>query len=87
MTIETKTSIELKDIQAVEVECRQCHAKQIRNIDAFKNFPVVCGNCETQLIIPGSRNYEQMMLFVRHIGELAQDEGERFTLRLQIKAL
>ncbi len=86
MTVETRHLIELKDIEAVEIECRQCHAKQIRNIGALKTFPVMCGNCEIQLAIPGSRNYEQLMHFLKNIGEFAQDDGERFTLKLQIKA-
>lgn len=87
MTIEKRYLIEIKDVKSVEFECRQCHAKVVRNIEGFKSLPVMCGNCDTQLVIPGSRDYVRLAELIKLIGDLAQDDGERFTLKLEVSGI
>ena len=87
MTIETRHLIELKDVQAIEFECRKCHAKIVRKLEGFKHPPVMCGNCETQLMIPGSREFGRLTEFLQTMDHLVKDEGEPFTLRLEIKGI
>ncbi len=87
MTIETRHLIELKDVNAVEFECRKCHTKVVKGILGFKNPPVSCGDCGTQLMIPGSREFERLTNFLRAVSEFAEEEGEPFALRLEIAGL
>jgi hypothetical protein len=85
MNLENRLLIELKDVEAVEFECRKCHGKIIRRIEGFKLPPITCGNCETQLLIPGSRECQELAAFLQRIAEIAKDEGEPFSLKLQIR--
>jgi hypothetical protein len=85
MTLENRLLIELKDVEAVEFECRKCRSKIIRRIEGFNLPPVICGNCNTQLLIPGSRECGELTAFLQRIAEIAKDEGEPFSLKLQIE--
>src|SRR5258708_36709203 len=71
MTIETTTSIQPKDITAVEFECRKCGAKTIRKLNADFQPPGICGNCSELWFTDGSeRHHELREFFARFIFQL-----------------
>jgi DNA replicative helicase MCM subunit Mcm2 (Cdc46/Mcm family) len=45
MTVETRTTMQLSDIKAIEFECTHCHAKRIFQIRNFDTPPLNCGSC------------------------------------------
>ena len=74
MTIETTTSIQLKDITAVEFECRKCGAKTIRKLNADFQPPGICGNCSELWFTDGSeRHHELREFFARFIFQLERE--------------
>lgn len=87
MTIETRSTIELADIIAIEFECRDCRAKVVRKIDGFKNVPGFCGNCEKQWLIDGSQAHDNLYRFLVRLQELSKASGEPFLLRFEVKGL
>jgi hypothetical protein len=46
MTTEVRTTIEPKDIMAVEIECAQCGFRTVRTITSWLGDSMRCGNCE-----------------------------------------
>lgn len=85
MTIETKTTIELQDVNAIEFECKECGSKITLSFDKFKQPPTRCSVCErgNQWLIPGDRNFADLMTLGRVIQWFhGQEKPQRFTLRL-----
>jgi hypothetical protein len=53
MTKETRTLIDLKDIQGIEIECKKCKAKAMLPIDENLNLGHGCFQCNTVWFTPG----------------------------------
>jgi hypothetical protein len=64
MTVETRRTIELTDIDAIEYECRKCGATTVRLLDESHRIPVACGNCATVWTIETSQEHMDLMRFV-----------------------
>ena len=45
MTIETRTTIQLSDIRAIEFECRSCHCRIVRPMGGTQPIMPVCPEC------------------------------------------
>jgi hypothetical protein len=86
MTIETRTTIQLKDIKGIEFECEECHGKIVFAIDNFKNPPVVCSCCRDgkQWLIPESQDFLDLKQLGHIIQWFSSKAPERFTMRLEI---
>ncbi len=65
MTIETRGTIELKDIAAVEYECSKCHAKTIRPLkQETSNVPGICANCQQIWFTDGRQETAEFRQFL-----------------------
>ena len=86
MTIETRTTLELKDIRAIEFECNACHTKTLYSVAKYTQPPTHCPHCTEgrQWIIPGSEEWEGLA----NLGKvIRRSKSELFTLRLEIEAV
>ena len=83
MTTETRTTIELQDITAVEFECKQCGTKTTRKLDNALVIPVTCDNCRDQWVIGNSDEFHQLTAFFQQFKHYAGDKF-KYRLRLQI---
>jgi predicted RNA-binding Zn-ribbon protein involved in translation (DUF1610 family) len=69
MTVETRTTIEPSDINAVEFECRGCGAKTIRKLDRKLQMPARCGNCGDEWFNPNRQEVHEVGIFLEQIAE------------------
>ncbi len=90
MTIETRATVELKDLAAVEYQCN-CGAKSVRPIggglrERGNTVPVKCEACGELWTVDGSvaRHIAQLLNLV---AVLADQKGARFTLRFEVAGL
>ena len=65
MTFEIRTSIEPRDITAVEFECKVCGTRTIRKINEKFSTPMMCGNCSAVWFIAGGPEADQVAQFLR----------------------
>jgi len=86
MTIETRSTIDLDDITAIEYECAKCRCKTIRALDDNHRIPAMCGNCSAVWMTDGSREHKELSTFVADLREFRrssvnQHVGIRFEVR------
>src|ERR1700733_2218206 len=87
MTVETHTTIDLNDVQAIEFECGNCHAKIAIPVANLKHPQITCMYCQDgkQWIIPGSRDYADLITFFRAFQWLAgEGRPKEFAMRLRV---
>lgn len=82
MTVETTTTIELKDITAVEFVCKDCRAKTIRKLNDKLVIPTACNNCGKPWFIADGDEHKGILLLARKLQQYGQ--GEFNYLRLQV---
>ena len=58
MTIETRTTMELKDIKAIEFECATCHTKLVYPIGKFTHPLMTCNVCQPPKTLVPERGKE-----------------------------
>jgi len=92
MTFETRATIQICDILAIEYECPKCRAKSVRPIVDPSNregrsnaIPRACGNCNALWIPENSQVEQDLRELLNSIGEF-RSEGERlpFAMRFEI---
>ena len=87
MTVETKTTIELSDIKAIEFECKNCGRIVAWPIKAAKEPPFQC-DCNTpQWMSVGGDTYRSLMTLIDAIKRHGNAQGEPFILRLVVAGL
>lgn len=87
MTIETKATIELKDITHVEFHCKKCGSSISRKIGTLFTLPSACGNCDSpQWHLFDSPETQHMMTFFRSLARYSADSFP-YDLRLRIAGL
>ena len=85
MTVETRTTLEPKDINAIEFECRSCHAKVIRNLDDKLTVPINCSNCGTAWFLEGRPESGELGFFLKRLQYYSNGEFP-YTLRFHVAA-
>lgn len=86
MTTETRTTIELKDILAVELTCNKCHSKIVRPLTLDNAIVARCSRgCQVQWFIDGSVEHQSLISLVRLLHDCAQIKNEHYSLRFEIK--
>jgi hypothetical protein len=70
MTTETRTTIQLRDITEVEIECGVCHTRiawQLRSDEHF--IPSRCNkhNCDNVFFVENSPEHRDLMALLSHI--------------------
>jgi hypothetical protein len=87
MTVETKMTLELNDVTAIEFECNACHARTTLSITNFRNPPMHCSLCQNpqQWFIGGDRDYSDIVALGRVIQWFSGAERPKgFVMRLHI---
>lgn len=87
MTIETITSIELKDIAAVEFECGTCHTKIIYPIEKFLHPAAACNVCQPQkqFVIHGSSEFADYIKLGELIRRFSKTDPNLFRMRFELR--
>lgn len=88
MTIETKTTIQLSDIKAVEFECKNCHRVVSWPLDTARNPPFSC-ECagSPQWMSVGGDTYRDLTHLIALIQRYGKSNGEQFVLRFTVNGL
>jgi hypothetical protein len=83
MTIETRTTVELKDIKAIEFECADCHTKVSYPIDKFAHPVSICYTCHPSKLLIAERSTEHkgIVELVRLINQLSELEPKILVMR------
>jgi hypothetical protein len=88
MTTETRTTIELKDIIAVEMLCTKCGSRIVRPITLDNAVVTRCSRgCQVQWFIEGSREHESLVNLLRLIHDCAQIKNDGYKLQFEVKGL
>jgi len=83
VTRETRSTIEPKDITAIEFECKECGTKTLRKLDKKLQIPSACGNCSASWFIDGRPEHNELAVFcakLEHYGK----SGFPYVLRFQV---
>jgi hypothetical protein len=80
MTIETKGTIELQDIIAVEFRCK-CGSLLTRKLSELFRVPISCGDCDAQWYLPQSQEAQNLEMFFRN---LARYRASKFPCDLRL---
>jgi hypothetical protein len=86
MTIETKGTIELKDITAVEFRCKQCGHASIRKINDDLKIPALCGNCDRQYHLGYGPDGQELRNFLYQLAKYASRDAP-YSLRFHVEGL
>lgn len=85
MTSETRITISLGDIKAVEVECVKCHTRTVRLVESWSNPSMGCGECGESWIMPHSQDYENLKRFLELLGIYAKLSEEKMPYRMRLE--
>ena len=87
MTTEVRTTIEPKDIVALEIECSKCHQRIVRRLDKWLQNFTSCANCGT-IWFPNKAALDALNELVAHIHGFSNGVLDQvpFTIRLELKA-
>lgn len=90
MTSETRTTIEPEDIAAMEIECMDCHAKQVRPVGPERGRLGNCPNCNEAWMTPGSSDEKSVHALIQALNSLRSlmESGKtRYRIRLELTGL
>jgi len=88
MTVETRSSIQLSDVVAFEMECEKCHARTIRQLDRIFEVPTRCGNCSAGWMMTGSAELNMLREFLEQLFQFRKGaSNQNFILRLEVSGL
>lgn len=86
MTVETKTTIELSDVEAVEFECKNCHSVSKWPISIAKSPPLQC-HCgsPSQWMTLGGDMHTNITHLIELMRQLGKAQNEPFAMRFTLK--
>jgi DNA-directed RNA polymerase subunit RPC12/RpoP len=85
MTAETRTTITLGDIAAVEYECVGCQAKMIRIIEKGHMIPLACGNCGREWFAKDSNEHRDLSRLTEILKDFPKSSvNKQVFIRLEI---
>ena len=89
MTSEKRTTIELSDIKAIELECQKCHSKIVRPLAVWYGPVTQCTNCNEQWMLPHAQDLKNLTNLVNALAvfRLQTSEKQPYILRLEIEGL
>jgi hypothetical protein len=96
MTIETRATIQLGDVLAVEYRCRTCQAKAVRPLAHFDEngegrphrVPIACGNCGAAWMMDLSSSDKGLETMFNLVAFFADPNHKMpFDLRLEVCGL
>lgn len=90
MTVETRSTIGLDDIVALEYECSRCKCTSVRLLDNKHTIPATCGNCHNGWFADGSqehRDLELLLNVLRNFPKASINQHVKIKLELRSTAL
>jgi hypothetical protein len=88
MTIETRTTVQLSDIKAIEFECAKCHAKSIFQIGKFDNPPLNCGACGGEpWFVANTPDRSDIAKLAQIITRFSGQPSSGFAMRLEVRGV
>jgi hypothetical protein len=87
MTVETKTTIQLSDIKAVEFECKNCHRVVSWPIQVVMKLPTECTCSTPQWMTIGGDMHQRLTSLIEQIRTLAKASGEPFVIRFAVEGV
>ena len=87
MTIETRGLIEIKDIVAIELECKKCGARLVLGIKDLENVPTACAHCGKSWFNHSSPEHGRLHHLVQKLRDFAAAASDPYILRLEVKGL
>jgi hypothetical protein len=89
MTSEKRTTIQLRDIKAIEMECLKCHAKIVRPIASWYGDVTQCANCNEQWMMPQAQDFKNLRNLVNALATCTIQAADKqpYALRLEIEGL
>lgn len=88
MTIETRSTIGIGDVTAIEYECAHCHSQMIRLLDDKHNIPMRCGNCPALWFAEDSNEHNDLKLLVSVLREFPKSSvNAQVAIKLEIRDL
>ncbi len=90
MVIETKLTLCLNDIEALEFECKKCHALMIAPITELLKVPERCISCTQVFMDPAAKQYDMIYQIVQELRKATVEFAENneksgLILRLVLK--
>jgi hypothetical protein len=89
MTIETKTTIEMRDIKTVEFECGTCHTKVVYDIEKFTVPMMICYTCHPSktLVAERSSDDQDIRCLIHMIQKFSKLDPSTFRMRFSVENL
>jgi hypothetical protein len=89
MTSEKRTTIELKDIKTIELECQKCHSKIVRPIEAWFGSVAQCSNCNEPWMLPQAQDLSNLNNLVNAllVCKSQMNDKQPYRVRLEIGGL
>ena len=85
MTFETRTTINLEDIRAIEYECTKCHSRSVRLLDDKHTVASGCNNCNNRWLADGSQEHEDLKTLLNVLRNFRKSSvNTHVTIRLDI---
>jgi uncharacterized Zn finger protein len=89
MTSKTRTTIESKDITAIEIECNNCGAQVVRPLEKWLNSPPhMCGNCQSIWMPLQSHDQKHLEVLVNALKTTIsmQSQNPGYTIRFDVSS-
>ena len=88
MTIETRTTIQLRDISEIEIECMGCHTKITWRPSLDQNFiPSSCGKCKEQFFVEKGQEHNDLLKLMSILNGYLYGTPGNFALRIAVQGL
>jgi hypothetical protein len=90
MTSETRTTIDPSDVVAIEIECTNCHVRQVRPLGAERGRLDNCPNCNETWMTLGSSDAKNIFYLIQSLNDLKSlmESGKTpYRIRLEVKGL
>ena len=89
MTKETRITIEVQDIKAIEIECEGCNARQVRPVSSWQPNLVSCSVCNSPLMMPNSDDSRLLTNLAAVLAALTGSAGATrpYKIRLEVQGL
>lgn len=84
MTTETKTTMQLGDIYAVEFICERCHASLCLALDSPLTIPTSCPNCHKETFVINDLGHRELSELLRLL-KVFQKPLNGFSGHLQLR--
>ena len=86
MTKEIRTTVEPKDVVAIELECSKCHFKTVRRISQWLRDSSICSNCQENWSTDG-HSLEHVRNLASLLRILSEDMagGRPFMVKLELQ--